>query len=66
MYSMYAECDPITSGVITKPDQILPYYVMDVSAGIPGLPGLFIAGIFCASLRYSLLIQMHNKIIDFD
>lgn len=30
--------------------QILPYYVTQVGGKIPGLPGLFIAGIFAAGL----------------
>nr|CAD7438393.1 unnamed protein product [Timema bartmani] len=35
---------------ISKPDQIVPYYVMDTAANIPGLSGLFVAGIFSAAL----------------
>lgn len=34
---------------ITLP-QILPHYVTEVGGKIPGLPGLFIAGIFAAGL----------------
>lgn len=50
MYARYSTCDPFTSGVIQKSDQLLPYYIMDVASQIPGLSGLFIAGIFCAAL----------------
>lgn len=50
MYAKYQECDPVASGKIQKIDQILPYFVMDVASKIPGLPGLFIAGIFSAAL----------------
>lgn len=35
---------------IEKKDQLLPYYVLDVAGHIPGLSGLFIAGIFSAAL----------------
>lgn len=51
MYAHYMDCDPLTAGYIQKVDQILPYYIMDVTSTLPGLPGLFIAGIFCAALR---------------
>ncbi len=38
--------------LITKADQIVPYFVMDTLGSIPGLSGLFVAGVFSASLRY--------------
>lgn len=50
MYAHYYECDPFTAGKITKHDQILPFYVMDVASTIPGLAGLFLSGIFSAAL----------------
>lgn len=50
IYAQYETCDPVSTGVIKKLDQILPYYVMDIAGKIPGLPGLFIAGIFSAAL----------------
>jgi solute carrier family 5 (sodium-coupled monocarboxylate transporter), member 8/12 len=50
MYAKYEDCDPVTSGKVQKLDQILPYYVMEVGGRVPGLPGLFISGIFSAAL----------------
>ncbi|KAG5675068.1 hypothetical protein PVAND_005005 [Polypedilum vanderplanki] len=50
IYSKYASCDPMISKKIEKIDQILPLFVMEVATKIPGLPGLFIAGVFSASL----------------
>ncbi|XP_069699578.1 sodium-coupled monocarboxylate transporter 2-like [Periplaneta americana] len=50
IYSKYYECDPLKAKVIQRPDQIFPYYVMDVCASIPGLSGLFVAGVFSATL----------------
>lgn len=50
IYTKYAACDPVTSKQIKKPDQIVPFFVMQVASKIPGLPGLFIAGIFSAAL----------------
>lgn len=51
MYTKYADCDPFKTGEIKRNDQLLPYYVMDVAGSIPGLPGLFIAGVVSAALR---------------
>ncbi|XP_076162293.1 sodium-dependent multivitamin transporter isoform X8 [Ptiloglossa arizonensis] len=35
---------------LNKPDQLLPYFVMEMADSIPGLPGLFVAGVFSAAL----------------
>lgn len=51
IFAKYFDCDPLESGKITQPDQLLPYYVMDIGRVVPGLPGLFIAGVFSAALR---------------
>ncbi|KAK8387781.1 hypothetical protein O3P69_018334 [Scylla paramamosain] len=45
-YGIYHDCDPLISGRIEKPDQILPYLVMDKLAYIKGLPGLFVAAVY--------------------
>uniref|UniRef100_A0A182XFZ4 Sodium/solute symporter n=1 Tax=Anopheles quadriannulatus TaxID=34691 RepID=A0A182XFZ4_ANOQN len=50
IYAKYETCDPYSTHKITKIDQILPYYIMDVGSKIPGLPGLFVSGIFSAAL----------------
>lgn len=50
MYAKYEACDPVVTKKIQKVDQILPFFVMEVAGQIPGLPGVFIAGIFSAAL----------------
>lgn len=50
VYAQYESCDPVTTMQIKKLDQIVPLFVMQVASQIPGLPGLFIAGIFSAAL----------------
>ncbi|KAI4502768.1 hypothetical protein M0802_001812 [Mischocyttarus mexicanus] len=50
IYSKYHECDPLNSGRITSNDQLMPFYVMETLSKYPGVPGLFIAGIFSAGL----------------
>ncbi|XP_046609714.1 putative sodium-dependent multivitamin transporter isoform X1 [Neodiprion virginianus] len=50
IYSKYQNCDPLTTGRISSTDQLMPLYVMDTLSVFPGLPGLFIAGIFSAGL----------------
>lgn len=50
MYALYSDCDPMSLGLVSKIDQMVPYFVMDVTRNFPGLPGLFVAGIFSAAL----------------
>lgn len=50
VYAKYESCDPVSTQQIKKLDQIVPLFVMEVASKIPGLPGLFIAGIFSAAL----------------
>ncbi|KAK9708911.1 Sodium:solute symporter family [Popillia japonica] len=47
---IYCSCDPIATKRVQKTDQMIPFFVLDIARNIPGLPGLFIAGVFCASL----------------
>lgn len=50
IFGKYETCDPVSDGRVEKPDQIFAYYVMDVARQIPGLTGLFVAGVFSAAL----------------
>ncbi|GJQ70604.1 hypothetical protein Trydic_g22998 [Trypoxylus dichotomus] len=50
IYATYNKCDPVTRGAILKSDQLLPYYVMHITSSLPGLPGLFVSGVFSAAL----------------
>ncbi|KAM5247806.1 sodium-coupled monocarboxylate transporter 2 [Ctenodactylus gundi] len=50
MYSHFQDCDPWTSGIISAPDQLMPYFVMEIFATMPGLPGLFVACAFSGTL----------------
>lgn len=50
IYAAYDKCDPVTRGSIVKSDQLLPYFVMRIAGSVPGLPGLFVSGVFSAAL----------------
>ncbi|XP_050343338.1 putative sodium-dependent multivitamin transporter [Nymphalis io] len=50
IYAVYKDCDPLVSKNIGSIDQLMPYYVVDAMKSVPGLAGLFVAGIFSASL----------------
>jgi len=50
IFYQYRDCDPLSSGRIRSPDQLLPLYIIDRMAHIPGLAGLCVAGIFSGSL----------------
>lgn len=51
IYTKYETCDPLKSGLVKTPDQLLPLYVMERLGNFKGLPGLFVAGIFSGALR---------------
>ena len=61
MYAYYVGCDPLASGEVEKKDQLIPLYVMAVMGKLPGLPGLFLATTFSASLRYNTNSHRHFK-----
>ncbi|ELU18422.1 hypothetical protein CAPTEDRAFT_136710, partial [Capitella teleta] len=50
LYAFYHDCDPLTSGQISKSDQMLPLLTLRVLSFLPGMPGLFLACIFGACL----------------
>lgn len=50
IYHYYQKCDPLLSGRISSRDQNMAIYVMDALGHIPGVAGLFVSGIFSASL----------------
>lgn len=47
---MFSSCDPKSSGIIKEYDQLIPLLVLLTSKSLPGLKGIFIGGLFCASL----------------
>ncbi|KAG4066302.1 hypothetical protein HA402_000526 [Bradysia odoriphaga] len=67
--SKYRYCDPIKTQRIMTADQLFPLFVMDTMGSIPGIPGIFVAGIFSASLSTvssginSLTAVVHEDII---
>lgn len=54
VFTHYADCDPLTVKRITAPDQLLPYYVITTYEEVFSIAGIFVAGIFAASLGYVL------------
>ncbi|MGH0131366.1 UNVERIFIED_CONTAM: hypothetical protein FKN15_045917 [Acipenser sinensis] len=50
MFAYYRNCDPWTAGFVSAPDQLMPYFVMDILGSFPGLPGLFVACAFSGTL----------------
>ncbi|XP_041376730.1 sodium-coupled monocarboxylate transporter 1-like [Gigantopelta aegis] len=50
LFAYYHDCDPLFSRRVSKPDQIVPLFMMDILSFAPGLPGLFVSCIFSAAL----------------
>ncbi|XP_037935226.1 sodium-coupled monocarboxylate transporter 1-like isoform X1 [Teleopsis dalmanni] len=50
IYATYHDCDPLMTKLAERKDQLLPLLVMETLGEYPGLPGLFVAGVFSAAL----------------
>ncbi|XP_006792072.2 sodium/iodide cotransporter [Neolamprologus brichardi] len=50
MFAFYNTCDPLKSGRISKPDLLMPYFVLDIFQNYPGFPGLFLACAYSGTL----------------
>ncbi|XP_033209430.1 putative sodium-dependent multivitamin transporter isoform X2 [Belonocnema kinseyi] len=50
LYTVYHNCDPVASGMISSYDKIMPYFAAERLSKFPGLTGLFVSGVFSASL----------------
>ncbi|KAG5681247.1 hypothetical protein PVAND_010698 [Polypedilum vanderplanki] len=50
LYAYFYDCDPLTTKLAKAKDQLMPLLVMEILRDIPGMPGLFIAGVFSAAL----------------
>ncbi|KAF3425527.1 hypothetical protein E2986_05638 [Frieseomelitta varia] len=60
LYAVYRYCDPVTSGKISSFDKIMPYFAAERMSRVPGVTGLFISGVFSASL--STISAMLNSL----
>ncbi|XP_046548474.1 sodium-coupled monocarboxylate transporter 1-like [Haliotis rubra] len=51
IFAYYAQkgCDPLSDSKVSNPNQLVPYFVMEV-LGYPGLPGLFMSSLFSGAL----------------
>ncbi|KAG8182483.1 hypothetical protein JTE90_020401 [Oedothorax gibbosus] len=50
IFAFFYDCDPIGSKLIDAPDQLFPRFVMETLGAFPGIPGLFVSGIFSGAL----------------
>lgn len=50
IYGKYHGCDPMLAKRISAPDQLFPLFVMEILGDFPGIPGLFVAGVFSGAL----------------
>ncbi|XP_044729520.1 sodium-coupled monocarboxylate transporter 1-like [Chrysoperla carnea] len=50
IYATYFNCDPVSTNIVSAKDQLLPLIVVDTLKDFPGAAGLFLAGVFSASL----------------
>nr|XP_036675381.1 sodium-coupled monocarboxylate transporter 1 isoform X2 [Drosophila suzukii] len=46
----YYDCDPLTTKLAAAKDQLVPLLVVQSMSSFPGIPGMFVAGVFSAAL----------------
>jgi solute carrier family 5 (sodium-coupled monocarboxylate transporter), member 8/12 len=56
-YAIFHDCDPLTTKLAKAKDQIVPLLVMTILKDVPGLPGLFIAGVFSGKNFFITIIS---------
>ncbi|KAK5650870.1 hypothetical protein RI129_001899 [Pyrocoelia pectoralis] len=67
IYGKYFDCDPISTGEVKKSDQILAYFMTDVTSHIPGFNGIFVAAMFGSSLSIATtLLNTLSGVIYFE
>lgn len=59
IYAKYWKCDPLTSNMVQRDDQLFAIYVMETVGEWKGVAGLFIAGVFGAALS-SLSVVLNS------
>ncbi|XP_075548204.1 sodium-coupled monocarboxylate transporter 1-like isoform X4 [Dermacentor variabilis] len=50
LFALYHHCDPVKASIISKYDQLMPYFVMDTLGHLPGITGLFVTAVYSGSL----------------
>ncbi|XP_014607608.1 PREDICTED: putative sodium-dependent multivitamin transporter [Polistes canadensis] len=60
IYAIYEDCDPVKSGRISSSDKLMPLFAAERLSRVPGFTGLFVAGVFSASL--STISAMLNSL----
>ena len=50
-YAYFEGCDLVKTGVLGKADQIMPYFVLLLFRGLPGLVGFYVAAVYSGTLR---------------
>lgn len=51
MYAYFEGCDPIISGIASKPDEVMPLIIITIFQEYPGLAGLFVSAAYSGTLR---------------
>lgn len=50
VFAMYHDCDPLSTGLVKRNDQLVSHLVMDTMFGYPIVRGCFVTGVLSASL----------------
>lgn len=61
LFANYYDCDPLASGHMERPDQLVPYYVLQIFGdNYPGIPGMSLKFYFLNKLSLILIFTSAN------
>ncbi|KAK3732267.1 hypothetical protein RRG08_030608 [Elysia crispata] len=50
MGAFYENCDPLQAKLVANANELTPLFAQDILSIVPGLPGIYLAGVFSATL----------------
>ncbi|RWS28446.1 Sodium-coupled monocarboxylate transporter 2-like protein [Leptotrombidium deliense] len=63
IFSKFHNCDPLSTRKVSSPDQLYPYYVVNLFLTRPGFTGFLVAAVYSSALRLTVNYVQFNFLI---